>query len=294
MKKSLFSLILCSFLVVSQISCNKSDDSVERQVVDVPENVNPPVPTGTWQKVFEDEFAENLSKWELTNRSDYNSKKCFYSSSNPKITSHDSKSCLELSASGIGTFTSGHVKSIYSFTPAKNEEYSLSASIKLLALDGSTSKNFTDTYGAWPAFWTVNEPVWPTKGEINIMEAYSYGGSAVFASNLFYGTVVGSSLLGRTAEREFKNTEGWHTYKLNWKNIGGSVTIETYLDDVKIASYTNSINVNLKLEDFNTHNIIFNLNVGSDSAIFDSTKINLFSKTYMYVDWVKVEKRTIQ
>ncbi len=290
----MLNLTMFSLLALSQISCEKSEIEVKPQVTNQPNETKPPVSVGVWQNVFEDQFSDNLSKWELTNRPDYNSKSCMYSSSNPKIVSHDNKSCLELSASGTITFISGHVKSNYSFTPGKNEEYNVSASIKLSALDGSTPKNFADTYGAWPAFWTVNEPVWPTKGEIDIMEGYSFGGSARFASNLFYGTVVGDPLLGNSAEKKYANTEGWHTYQLNWKNLAGVVTLEVYLDAVKVATYTNSINSNLKLENFIGHNIILNLNVASDSGIFDNSKINLFTKTYMYVDWVKVEKRTIQ
>ncbi len=293
MKKPLFNLIALSLLIVSQTSCEKSEIDVDSQTTNESGSANLSEKIGPWQLVLDDQFTTNLNNWNLTNRADYNSAKCFYSSSNPKIASLDSKSCLELSASGTTTFTSGHVKSKIAFSPGTNEEYSVQASIKMLAKSGTTFKGFAETYGAWPAFWTVNETAWPTKGEIDIMEAYSFGGTANYASNLFYGTATGANLLGSTAEKKYTNTEGWHTYKQSWKNLAGVVTVEIFLDGVKVSTYTNSINANLKLQNFNSHSVIFNLNVSSDTGIFDTTKINLFTKTYMYVDWVKIEKRTL-
>ena len=294
MKNFKSKVVACSIIVMVNISC-KTDDASEIVIVPVPLENNT-VENQSWTKVFEDQFSGNLSQWEKTNRFDYNSTICFYASSNPVIASIDDKSCLQLSASSTGgNYTSGHVKSTFSFQPSIGEEYHLYASVKLVAKDGTAFKGFSETYGAWPAFWTVNETNWPTKGEIDIFEGYSFGTSARYASNLFYGTTTGTNLLGTSAERGFENTEGWHTYHQYWKNENGNVAIEIFLDDAKVATYTNAINSNLQLQNFNAHNIIFNLNVGSNTnvGIFDNAQINLFTTTYMYVDWVKLDKRLI-
>ncbi len=294
MKKNLLKLITLSLVIISQTSCEK--DEVDSQTIN-DEKAETLQRIGPWVETFVDGFDSGANigtNWEKTNRTDYNSSLCSYSSSNPKIASLDSRSCLELSASKTGSnYTSGHVKSFYSFQPGNNEEYRLRAYIKFLAKSGSTYKGFGETYGAWPAFWTTNESVWPTKGEIDILEAYSFAGPTRYASNLFYGTESLKNLLGNTAEKQYTNTEGWHTYQLRWKKKSGVATVEIYLDGNRVSSYDNSVNGNLKLENFDKHNVIFNLNVGSNTGIFDNSRINLFSNTYMYVDWVKVEKRTI-
>ncbi len=251
-----------------------------------------------WTRQFTDDFTNTSSfnNWTRASRADYNSSICNYQTSNPTIGSYDSRSVLVLTASGSGSYyTSGHVKSNYSFKPANNEEYRVSAQIKLIAMNGSTYMDFTQTYGAWPAFWTVQESAWPTKGEIDIMEAYSYSTYAKYASNLFYGTTSGANQLGNTCEKPFSATSGWHMYDEYWKNENGVVTVTTKLDDVTIYTYTNAINGNLQLQNFGPHHIVLNLNVGSNSnlGIFNNSNINLYSKTMMWIDYVTVDKRTL-
>lgn len=253
---------------------------------------------GPWQKVFNDQFnaGGNLNKWQKTNRPDYNSANCNYQSGNPKIGSLDNASCLVLTATKSGNkYYSGHVKSNYSFKPGINQEFRVYARIKLIAKQGTTFKGFNETYGAWPAFWTVQENQWPKQGEIDILEGYSFAGSARFASNLFYGANADQNQLGRTAEREYNVSEGWHNYNEYWKNVNGNVTVTIVVDGSTKATYTNATNSNLRLQNFGPHNIIFNLNVGSNPALnlFDASRINLFSNTQMYVDWVQVDKRTL-
>jgi hypothetical protein len=204
------------------------------------------------------------------------------------------KGVLVLTATPSGEiYESGHVKSYFDFKPLRNEEFHVSASIRLLAMNEADTMGFADTYGAWPAFWTVQESDWPVSGEIDIMEGYSYAGSTRFASNIFYGTTAGTNLLGTTAEREYHVDEGWHTYDMYWENFDGVITITTKVDGETRATYTNATNSNLNLSNFGPHNIILNLNVGDNYGIFDNTKINLFTKTMMWVDYVTVDKRTI-
>ena len=283
---------ILSIIVVSMIffSCEEDDKRIENQVDD-----EPPLTEG-WQRVFNDEFDDysSFNNWELTNRFDYNSVYGKYVSAVPYVDLIHGKSVLVLTATPSGEiYETGHVKSKFDFKPARNEEFHVSASIRLLAMKEADTMAFADTYGAWPAFWTVQESDWPVSGEIDIMEGYSYAGQTRFASNIFYGTTVGKNLLGTTAEREYHLDEGWHTYDMHWENSNGVITITTKVDGEIRATYTNETNANLDLSKFGPHNIIFNLNVGDNYGIFDNSQINLFTKTMMWVDYVTVNKRTI-
>ncbi len=258
-----------------------------------------------WVKQFEDTFETDasLSKWTKVQRTDYNSKYCDYKSSVPALQVRDGKGCLEIKTSKLGEnkYQSGLVKSIYQYTPENNTEYRIAATIKLLAMDGANYKSFKETYGAWPAFWTVQEDGWPTHGEIDIVEGYSFAPAASrFASNLFYGTASGTNQLGNLAERQYPSSfnvdgnNGWHLYECFVKMKDNAVTVTIKIDNTTVSTYTNSSVPKLNLNNFKKHNIILNLNVGSnDSTFIDPNKINLFTAVMMWVDEVSVYKRTL-
>ena len=250
---------------------------------------------GSWQSLMWETFdgGSFTNKWELVDRNDYNSQICRYSSSVPFKGNQDGLSCLVINATKTGnSYQSGMIKSLQKFKPENNTEYIFYSKIKLIALNGTNDwKPFSQTYGAWPAFWTVEETAWPTKGEIDVMEAYSYGNSDRFASNLFFGTSAGNNTLGTAAERVYNPTPtnwSWNNYDMYWKNENGVNTITIKLNNQVISTYTGGY-----LNDFGPHNVLLNLNVGSDGGIFNNSQINLFSKTMMWVDYVGVSKRTI-
>ncbi len=270
--------------------------------------------------IFEDNFNKGSklsTNWNLTNRADYNSSKCIYQSGKNKIVKHGNAYCLRIEATKAGNkFNSGHLKSKKSFHPGWNEEVHIKGKVKLIARETVNKKdskgnlirkngkivkttrnrNFKDTNNVWPAFWTVNESSWPTKGELDIMEGYSFGGSERYSSNLFYGKKVGKNDVGSKAERHYKNFSsssngGWHTYDMFWKNSKGTISITMKVDGKTITTYSNTPK-EWDFAKFTKHNLIMNLNIGSDSGIF-SKPAKLFDRVYMYVDYVKVEKKKI-
>lgn len=248
----------------------------------------------SWVRVFTDNFDNtgNLSQWTAAARFDYNSKMCKYLASVPLIATCDNLSCLVITATKNGTiWNSGFLTSKFGFKPALNEEYRTSAYIKFTAVKGGSYVDFSTTYGAWPAFWTVQGNQWPAYGEIDIVEGYTYGNSARYASNLFYGR--GRNVLGTTCERPYSVSEGWHTYDEYWANANGAVSVTIQLDGVTKATYTNAVNSKLKLENFGPHTIMLNLNVGDNYGIFNNRLIDVFDKTMMWVDYVTVDKRTL-
>ncbi len=247
-----------------------------------------------WQTMFEDNFNDkgSLHKWEKAERPDFNSNNCIYKANNPKIGTIDDYSCLVLSASKKGNeYESGHVKSFFVFKPEKNEEYRVESKIKLVGFKGNEQKVFSQTYGIQGKLTLTEEKSWPTKGEINILDAYSYGNSSKYFNNLFYGSVIGEDVLANAAKKQFDHTDGWHNYALIWINDNGKHTLKIEIDEILVATYTNNDYKDLKLENFGKHNIIFNLNVGSNDTTFKNQSIKLFNKTEMYIDWIKVEKR---
>lgn len=271
--------------------CSKEEDLM----VQPNSQSSPDLKASAWTRVFTDDFSNTGSwnNWTRTQRYDYNSNLCSYLSSNPQIANYDGRSVLVLTATKNGSiWNSGHVKSNFSFKPGTNQEYRVSAQIKLIAMNGSSYTGFSSTYGCWPAFWTVQETNWPVNGEIDIMEGYSFGGSTRFTSNLFYGTSTGVNLLGSTCERTYGVSEGWHMYDEYWKNVNGTVTVTIQLDGVTVSTYTNAANGNLKLQNFGPHNIILNLCVGDKWGIFNNSRINVYTKTMMWVDYVTVDRRT--
>ena len=283
-------------LFSSFISCQKSASQVQtvpESVINKPDQLK--ATADAWTEIFRDDFNSlNTAKWTVTNRVDYNSSYTTYNSGNVTIGNYDQASCLVLTATKPGTanaFTSGHIKSVSTFKPPVNTKYWIRARIKLIALDGSVYKSFKQTYGAWPAFWMTNETNWPVNGEIDVMEGYSFGGTESYASNLFYGVTPGVNQLGNTCERPMNSGDGWHNYDVFWINNAGSMTLVVQLDGITTATYTNSSNSNLNLQNFSAHNILFNLCVGG--GMFNNNNLQVMSKIMMWVDWVSVSSSSL-
>jgi len=286
-----FKILYLVSTVVILISCEKDHPEADQQVF----NNSFGLKSGSaWDTVFSDNFDEtgDLSQWIAAERTDYNSRVCKYLASIPIIATYENSSCLVITATKNGKiWNSGFLTSNFSFKPDLNEEYHTSARIKFTAVNDGDYVDFWSTYGAWPAFWTVQGNRWPTYGEIDIVEGYTYGTYARYACNLIYGK--GRNVLGTTCERPYPVSEGWHVYEQHWTNNNGEVSVTIKLDGYTIETYTNAVNSKLKLENFGPHTIMLNLNIGDNYGIFDNKQINIFDKAMMWVDYVTVEKRTL-
>ena len=295
-KRNILVFAVAGIISLLSVSCKKGEAVSEQATTSKLIANGKTAAIGPWTRQFTDDFTStgSFNNWARTSRFDYNSNVCQYDAAVPAIANNDGRDVLVLTATKSGNiWKSGHVKSNYSFKPNVNEEYRVSSQIKLVAMNGASYTGFSSTYGVWPAFWTVQETAWPTKGEIDIVEGYSYGGTTKFASNLFYGANSGTNQLGTTAERPYGVSEGWHMYDEYWKNVNGAVTVTIQLDGVTVSTYTNSVNGNLQLQNFGPHNIILNVCVGDNYGIFNNANINVFTKTMMWVDYVTVDKRTL-
>ena len=307
--KTLKTTILWCMCCIFFMSCDKDDRSNQTSedfendpIVQYDDGENNALSNknNEWTNVFIDNFNQggNLNKWERTHgRNDYNSRICAYKYWNSSIQNFDNRSCLRLRSYKVNnnSYESGHVKSKFNFKPKRNEQYRVSAMIKFTAQDfNNNRRQFRETYGAWPAFWTVDESVWPQHGEIDIMEGFTFGGWSRYSSNLFYGRNFLQNEMGTSAERKYNlNDNNWHKYDMYWTNQNGNVYIDVFVDNNQVANYGNWVNPNLKLENFGPHNVILNMHIGSDNSLFDNTRINLFKNTFMWVDWVRVDKKSI-
>lgn len=295
MKKTIALVVLG---VITFSSCTKQNLSETAYVE--PVNTVGTNAVGPWNTVFWDDFT-NTNQWTKANRKDYNSSYCTYASSAVTNGSVDGFSALIIKATKTATnaWQSGHVKSSFAFSPATNEEYHTTAKIKLLCYNGTTPVAYNTGYGCWPAFWHVNETNWPTNGEVDILEAFQFYNSTYSQSNVFYGTTKDNNQLSNTCERRYTSngypgytTSGWHTYDSYWANTNGVEKVTIKIDGVTITTYTNSIPY-LNLNNFNNHSLILNVAVGDTKTYIDESQINVRTSTQMWVDYVKVEKRTL-
>ncbi len=300
---------LCSLAMVFS-SCSQKEPLASTEEEQAAERLaieNEKSAVGPWVNVFSEYFASAStfsSQWvRTTGRYDYNSEGiCYYNDYKSNLASRDGRTVLEINASKDGNiYRSGHVKSNFNYTVGNNEEYRVTATIKFVRLNGSTYQSFASIYGAWPAFWTVREQEWPTKGEIDIFEIYTKGTFAETKSNLFYGTTAGpnGNILGNNYERTYpsasSSTSGWHTYEMRFSNTNGYRQVTIYKDGAYVTAYNNGQGYGLNLNNFGIHNVILNLNVGDNGGIFNEGQINITStnRAIMWVDNVYVDKRTL-
>ena len=142
-------------------------------------------------------------------------------------------------------------------------------------------------HGMWPAFWTYGDQ-WPTRGEIDILEAWG-GKPNEYISNLFFGTTQGVNINTGTDvlhEMDMDLTSEFHIYEMVWKEN----TVDIFFDGELIHTYTANDSNNIKHFFGKKHKVVLNTAVGG-TFFKDRDSQNYVDSSMMEIDWVKVYKR---
>lgn len=273
----------------TKIEIEEADDEIETETTNEEGGNNN---AADWNLIFEEEFNTNLDKWNIWLGGAFNNEIQLYnqeqlSVQNGILTINAQKKAVSGASSPFDPaqkdfqYVSGRIESKEQFGPSDidgEKEYRIVSRIKL------PSGN-----GIWPAFWSYSDP-WPTKGEIDILEARG-NQTTSFQSNIFYGTEVNMPLTknvdtSKSHQLNINLTSNFHTYELIWK----SDKLEILFDSELIHTY-NADTKNYVAELFgNKHQIVVNLAVGGN--FFEGADASVFvNSATMQVDWVKVYKR---
>ena len=228
MKKPFYMLVGCLCLVTllcSFSSCSESEGNPStEQLAEEPEVNEPEVidPNRPWNLVWEEEFDDNLSDWNIWESGAFNNEIQFYRPE--QLVLENGILSINIERERITgpnnpfdatpkefEYVSGRIetKTVYGPSNGTGErEYRFMASIK-----------FPPGNGMWPAFWSYGDP-WPTKGEIDIIEARG-NLPMEFSSNIFYGTEPGIPITNNDNtvvehELDVDITADFHTYELIW------------------------------------------------------------------------------
>jgi beta-glucanase (GH16 family) len=236
-----------------------------------------------WATIFEENFDNDFSNWNIWEGGAYNNELQCYKSENMKIENGIlSIAAKKENVTGPTTNTNSTNKS-FGFTSGRIE------SKVLYSCNSTTPKirfaariKLPTGYGMWPAFWSYGAN-WPTNGEIDILEAK---GSLPFqyATNYFYGTSPGVNLVTNSEKTILSYnslTECWHVYEVIWEQNKFTFLFDGKIVDEKTGGYVSNVYNKLQM-------LTLNLAVGGD--YFGNPPASSIETGTMYVDWVRVYK----
>src|SRR6186713_690764 len=234
-----------------------------------------------WTKIFEDDFATNLAKWNVWQGGAYNNELQMYQANNLQIVNGNlAISAVKGTVNGPATpfdatpktfnYTSGRIESLTNFSASASiPKIRMMARIKL-----------PPGYGMWPAFWSYGDP-WPMQGEIDILEGRGQE-EFKYQTNYFYGKTAGRNLV-RGAEG-FVTTDVslqscYHVYEVIWSQNSLAFYFDGQLVKTNSGGYVPGLFGK-------SERITLNLAVGGN--FFSNLNSSLIQTGTMYVDWVKV------
>jgi beta-glucanase (GH16 family) len=245
-----------------------------------------------WTLVFQDDFNTNLDQWNIWEGGAFNNEIQLYTKeqlnvSNGVLTITAQKKAVTGvnnpydSALKAFSYTSGKIESKKRFGPSNNQgegTYRIIARMRL-----------PKGHGMWPAFWCYANP-WPTKGEIDILEAKGNNLKA-FQSNIFYGiepniSIVKHEYTERTYDFNTNLTANFHDYELVWSKD----SLEIFFDGKPLYKYTADGKNHIADIFGNKLKIVLNLAVGGD-FFFGMHPSTFVDTSTFQIDWIKVYKK---
>jgi beta-glucanase (GH16 family) len=234
-----------------------------------------------WTKVFEDEFASDLSKWNIWNGGAFNNELQFYQGANlTLVNGHLEITARKETVTGPTTPFDATPKT-FNYTSGRIEcKSNVSASAATPRVRMMARIKQASGYGMWPAFWSYGDP-WPTQGEIDILEARGQE-DYKYQTNYFYGRTAGRNLV-RGAEGYINTGTSlqscYHVYEVIWSQND----LKFYFDGVLVKTNSGGYVPNMFGK---TERITLNLAVGG--LFFSNFDPALIQTGTMYADWVKV------
>lgn len=242
-----------------------------------------------YTKIFEDDFSSiDNAKWEVWNGGAYNKELQLYRGQN--LSSENGSLVIQSTreeATGPAlpgseetktfNFTSGRIDSRFTFA-ASDESPKIRVVARIQSPKGT---------GMWPAFWT-NGDNWPTKGEIDILEAL--GDPFSYQTDYFYGTTPGKLITDdsktmTTITSASDLTNQFHIYEVIWEKNSLTYLLDGAVVDVKHSSDPGGEYIPAFFGKL--HHVTLNLAVGGQMFGDDLDPASI-QPSAMYVDWIKI------
>ena len=245
-----------------------------------------------WSLIFEENFDNDLSRWTAWRGGAFNNELQHYQSN--QLFVEEDYLYIRMAREGVTgrnnpfdetqrsfSFVSGRVESVREFGPDLGTgKGTVRFSARLRLVEG---------HGLWPAWWSYNDP-WPTKGEIDILEARGDTPNE-FQSNFHFGENE-NEIQTDPVFNDFhyvhseKLSDCFHLYELIWSED----QFEILFDGESVKIYDSDTYTFVPEFFGKNHRLTLNLAVGG--WFFDNLiESNIPDEAFLVIDWVKVHER---
>ena len=231
-----------------------------------------------WQKTFEDDFTQDLSKWNIWTGGAYNNELQYYQGGNLQVTNGNLVITAKKETVNGATTPFDATQKTFTYTSGRIEcKTNVSANATTPKVRMAARIKLPAGYGMWPAFWSYGDP-WPTQGEIDFLEARGQEPTK-YSTNYFFGKTAGRNQVRNavgyiTASADL--TQCYHVYEMVWEQN----TLTSYLDGKVVEVKTSGGYIPSLFG--KTERITLNVAVGGD--FFSNFNPVLIETGSMYVD----------